>query len=102
MNNEVIVCIIERGKADAVVKAAVAAGAGGATIFFGRGSGAMTFSFFHSLNVDLAKEIIIILVGHDTRPKVVEAITQTAHLDEPGKGLLFTFPVSEVRGITVK
>ena len=102
MNNEVIVCILERGKADEVVKAAVTAGAGGATILFGRGSGATTFSFFHSLNVDSAKEVVIILVGHETRNLVVESISQTACLNEPGKGLLFTFPVSEMRGISTR
>ena len=99
MNNEGIVCIIERGKADAVVKAAIAAGAGGATIFFGRGSGAQTFSFFHSLNVDSAKEIIIIIVTPETRAAVVDALTAAARLNEPGKGLLFTFPITEIRGI---
>ena len=99
MNNEGIVCIIERGKADATVKAAIAAGAGGATIFFGRGSGAQTFSFFHSLNVDSAKEIIIIIVNPKIRDAVVDAITASARLDEPGKGILFTFPITEVRGI---
>ena len=102
MSNEVLFCIIERGKADTVVKAAIAAGAGGATIFFGRGSGATTFSFFHSLNVDSAKEVIVIVVGPETREAVVEAVTQSARLNEPGKGLLFTFPVSEVRGITAR
>ena len=99
MSAEGIFCIIERGKADAVAKAAVSAGAGGATIFFGRGSGAMTFSFFHSLNVDSAKEIIIIVVTQEVRDAVVDAISKAACLDKQGKGVLFTFPVSEIRGI---
>ena len=39
MGLEAIVCILERGKANDVVKKAVEAGARGATIFFARGSG---------------------------------------------------------------
>jgi Nitrogen regulatory protein PII len=99
MNAEGIICIIERGKADAVTKAAVKAGAGGATVFFGRGAGAATFSFFHSLNIDSAKEIITIVVTAEARAAVVNAISKAAQLDEPGKGILFTFPITEVRGI---
>ena len=55
MELEAIICIVERGRANDVVHQAVEAGAGGATIFFGRGSGETTFSFFHSLKVESAK-----------------------------------------------
>lgn len=99
MSSEAIVCIIERGKANEVVKQAVEAGAGGATIFFARGAGESTFSFFHTLSVDTCKEVIIVLVRADIRDKVVEAMSNAAHIDEKGRGLIFTAPISEIRGI---
>lgn len=100
MNLEAIVCIVERGRANEVVRKAVEAGAGGATIFYGRGSGETTFSFFHSLKVESAKEIIIILVEQSKRTAVVEATAAAASVEEAGRGILFTVPVSEIRGIT--
>lgn len=101
MKSEVIVCIVERGKADAVVKKAVAAGAGGATIFYGRGAGENTFSFFHSLNVDSSKEIILILATEAGKAAIIDAIVMEARLEEHGRGILFTLPAGDVRGIKV-
>lgn len=90
---EAIVCIIERGKADAVVKDAVKAGAKGATIFYGRGGGEQTFSFFHSLNVAPSKEVIIILVSNEEVDKIFDAVAASAKVHEKGKGIVFTVPV---------
>lgn len=99
MSSEAIVCVVERGKANEVVKKAVEAGAGGATIFFGRGAGESTFSFFHTLSVDTSKEVIIVLVRAEIRDKVVEAMANAARIDEKGRGVIFTAPISSVRGI---
>lgn len=101
MGLEAIVCILERGKANDVVKKAVEAGARGATIFFARGSGETTFSFFHSLNVETSKEAIIILVSPETKDKVIEAVAAAARVEEKGVGILFTVPVNEIRGLTL-
>ena len=97
MGIKAIVYIVERGKANAIVKKAVAAGATGATIFFARGAGEDTFSFFHSLNIDSSKEVILTLVPEDKKQAIIDAIC-TAAKEEKGKGLIFTFPIDEIIG----
>ena len=99
MNAEAIFCVVERGKADSVVKKAVEAGAGGATIFYGRGSGEATFSFFHSLKVESSKEVIIIVVTQEKKAKILDAILAASHVDEDGKGILFTMPIGDIHGM---
>ncbi|MGI5870150.1 MAG: P-II family nitrogen regulator [Kiritimatiellia bacterium] len=98
MELEAIICIVERGKAQDVVHKAVDAGAGGATIFYGRGAGETTFSFFHSLKIESSKEIIIIIVTSEKKAAVVEAMVEAARVEENGRGVLFTVPVNEIRG----
>lgn len=93
---EAIICIIERGKADAVVKEAVKAGATGATIFYGRGGGEQTFSFFHSLNVAPSKEVIIILAEDAEVDNIFNAVAEAAKVQEKGKGIVFTLPVGRI------
>ncbi|NLB68122.1 MAG: P-II family nitrogen regulator [Lentisphaerae bacterium] len=99
MSAEAVFCVVERGKADRIVKKAVKAGARGATIFYGRGAGADTFSFFHNLNVESSKEIIVIIVTEKTREPILSALLAESHVDEEGRGILFTIPITEVHGI---
>ncbi len=94
-----IVCIVERGKADAVVKKAVEGGATGATIFYGRGSGEAVFSFFKSLGVESSKEVIMILVRNDACRGIMDIAAEAAHVEQKGKGIVFSVPVDDVRGI---
>lgn len=99
MSSEALFCVVERGKADRIVKKAVEAGARGATIFYGRGAGADTFSFFHNLNVESSKEIIVIVVPEEKKEKILGAILAESHVDEEGRGILFTVPVGEMHGM---
>ncbi len=99
MSAEAVFCVVERGKADRIVKKAVEAGARGATIFYGRGAGADTFSFFHNLNVESSKEIIIIVVPPAKKETILSAILAESHVDEEGRGILFSVPVGEMHGM---
>jgi len=95
-----IVAIVERGKADFIVDRAKARGAGGATILFGRGTGQDEFKkLFHHLHVEASKEIIIILSPESRVQPILEAIIEAGKLKEPGKGIAFTIPVSELVGL---
>lgn len=95
MENELLVCILERGKAPNVCKAAIAAGASGATITYGRGAGETTFSFFHSLNVDSSKEIIYILIPQRLHRPVFDAVCEAAKVYEKGRAIVYAIPVLE-------
>ena len=61
-----ITCIVQRGKADGVVQAAQDAGAQGATICYGYGSGVRERLGVLGLAIDVEKEIITTLVADDT------------------------------------
>jgi nitrogen regulatory protein PII len=99
MEEVVIFAVVERGRADEIVKKATAAGATGATIFFGRGSGEKTVPFFRSLNIEAAKEVIIIVCQREKAQAIYEAVTSAGHFHEHGKGLAFMLPVLAVDGL---
>ncbi len=65
MEVKCIVAIVERGKADAVVEKAKKAGADGATILYGRGTGQSEALRFFNLHIEASKEVIIILSDID-------------------------------------
>ncbi len=84
-----ITCVVQRGKAEAVVQAAQDAGAQGATIYFGSGSGVRERLGLLGLAVDVEKEIITILVGDDQLDRVFERMYFSAELDLPGAGIIY-------------
>ena len=84
-----ITCVVQRGKAEEVVRAAQDAGAQGATIHFGNGSGVRERLGLLGLAVDVEKEIITILVGDDQLDRVFERMYFAAELDLPGAGIIY-------------
>lgn len=101
MNYEAIVVIVERGKANAIVKKVAEAGAHGATIAYGRGSGEQVFSFFRSLQVESSKEIILIISPEDKLQHLFDVVVDAAKVKEKGKGIAFTIPIRNLTGIRV-
>lgn len=100
MEYEAIVVIVERGKANAVVQKVAAAGAHGATIAYGRGSGEQVFSFFRSLQIESSKEIILIISPVDKLDALFEVVVEAAKVKEKGKGIAFTVPIRNLTGIS--
>lgn len=94
-----IVVIVERGEADKIVKAAKKVGATGATIFYGRGTGENEVKKFLDISIKNAKEIILMLVETSKLKIVADKLTEAGHLDEPGKGIIFSMPVSHLTGL---
>jgi len=84
-----ITCVVQRGKAEAVVEAAQDAGTQGATIYFGSGSGIRERLGLLGLAVDVEKEIITILVGDDQLDRIFERMYFAAELDLPGAGIIY-------------
>lgn len=93
-----IISIVERGKADQVVEGAKSAGAVGATIFFGRGTGETEARRFFNISVESAKEIIIILAEESQRDKIVKAMTKAGGFEDAGAGIIFTFDIESLVG----
>ena len=84
-----ITCVVQRGKADAVVQAAQDAGAQGATIYYGYGSGVRERLGVLGLAVDVEKEIITTLVADDQVDRIFESVYFAAELDVPGAGIIY-------------
>ncbi len=94
-----IVAIVERGRADYVVKRAKKAGAQGATILYGRGTGESEVKKFLNVHIESSKEIILILTEKEKCRQIFEEIVEAGKLKEPGTGIIFTFPISNLVGL---
>lgn len=94
-----IITIVERGKADKIVEHAKKAGASGATIMYGRGTGEHEIKRFLNINIDSSKEIIIILTETEKYKQIKEAIIKAGRIKEAGTGIIFTVPVTDLIGL---
>ncbi len=88
-----ITCIVERGKADAVVKAAMAAGAPAATISFARGTGIRERLGLLKIAISPEKEVIYIVAPHATADGIFDAMAKAGEIELPGKGFIYMVPV---------
>lgn len=90
-----ITCIVQRGRADDLVRAAQEAGAQGATIYYGRGSGVRERLGLLGITVEVEKEIINILVANDQVDAVFEKMYLVGNMDTPGMGLMYVTPLDK-------
>lgn len=94
-----IVTIVERGRADSIVKEAKKAGASGATIFYGRGTGESEVKKFLQINIESSKEIILIMAKENDCKEIMRAITMAGQLKKPGTGITFSLPIVDLIGL---
>jgi len=96
---ELITCVIQRGKGDKLAKAALDAGAGGATVFFARGMGLRERLGLLGLAIVPEKEVIMIVSKKEETPRIFDAIVKAGHLDVPGMGIAYVIPILSVAGL---
>ena len=94
-----IIAVVERGRADKVVEAAKKAGAAGATIFYGRGTGESEVKKFLNIHVEASKEIIILLTEIEKYKSIMKAMVEAGELKKPGTGIIFTVGVENLVGL---
>lgn len=97
--HDLVVAIVNRGYADLVMDAALPAGARGGTVVHARGAGAREASQFFGITIAPEKEMVLILVRHDKKVPVMQAVTRGAGLTSQGQGLVFSLPVTDVMGV---
>lgn len=90
-----ITCIVQRGAADAIVQAAREAGAQGATIFYGRGTGVRERLGVLGITVEVEKEVIQVVVSTDQADHVFERMYVAGKLDTPGMGFMYLTPLEK-------
>lgn len=96
---QVITIIVDKGKAEDVIEAAISAGSKGGTIINGRGSGIHETSKLFSMDVEPEKEIVIILSEVDMTESITSVIREKLNIDEPGKGIIYIQGVNKTYGI---
>lgn len=96
---DMVVAVVGRGFSDYVVSAARDAGATGATIIYGRGTSEEDAQVMGIL-LQPEREVVLVLVKHEDRKKIMQAIVNKTSIIEEGRGVCFSMPVSgQVFGI---
>ncbi len=92
-----ITCIVQRGVADVVIKAAQRAGAQGATVFYARGSGIRQRRMgVLGVTVNAEKEVVYIVASTDQADRIFEKMYLAGNLDTPGMGMIYMTPVEKM------
>lgn len=91
----VITCIVQRGKADDVMKAASKAGASGATIYFARGTGIREKLGLLGIAIQAEKEVISICVPEANARPIFDAMVRAGKLNTPGMGFIYQTKVDK-------
>jgi nitrogen regulatory protein PII len=90
-----ITCIVQRGLADTIIEAAREAGAQGATVHFAQGTGVRERLGVLGVAVEVAKEVINVVVGTDQVDRVFQVMYLAGKLDTPGMGFIYITPLEK-------
>lgn len=93
-----ITCIVQRGKADKVVDAALEAGAEGATIYYARGRGVREKLGLSKWLIRPQKEVILIVTRPQETDGVFDSVVQAGQLDKKGMGFALLHKVDRAIG----
>jgi nitrogen regulatory protein PII len=102
MHFKLIIVLVEDTKTTAVVDAARAAGATGATVINqARGEGIQKSKTFFGLNLEIQRDAILLLVEEHMSRLILETITKVGEFDDkPGTGIAFQIDVEDAVGIS--
>lgn len=99
MRFKLILSSVKPGIADDIVDAAKDAGATGATILPGKGTGIHEAKTFFGLSLEAQTDIILFLVEEHLVLKILDRIKDAGNFHEPGTGIAFVIPVEHVVGL---
>ena len=94
-----ITCVLQRGRANDVAKAAMQAGASGATVFTARGMGVGEIAGALGFPIVPQKEVIMIVASEQITSKIFEVVRMTAELDTLGMGIGYVVPIGQSAGL---
>ena len=98
MYNAIFV-IVDRGKAEAVMDAALEMGARGGTVIKARGAGVHETSKLFSMDIEPEKEIVFVLSKASQTEKIVTGVRDKLEIDKPGNGVIFCQDVNQTYGL---
>ena len=99
LKHDLIVTILKKGCAEGIVRASKEAGAEGATIFFGRGTGIHEQKKLLGIPIEPEKEIVFTVITADKTEQVLDAIIEAGRLNQPGTGIAFVVELKKVAGV---
>ncbi len=94
-----IAAIVDRGCGSDVMDAAREAGAGGGTIIHSRGIETDEATGFWGLSLQEEKQIVLILAKHESKVKIMSAISEKCGMNTKAKGIVVSLPIDSVMGI---
>ena len=94
-----IFVVVDKGKAESVIDAAVAAGSRGGTIINARGSGIHENNMLFAMPIEPEKEIILIISEENLTDSIILSIKENLKIDEPGNGILFAVDINKAYGL---
>ncbi len=99
MKFKLIIATVKTDVTDDIVDAAKAAGATGATIIPGHGTGVREAKTFFGLNLETQTDLLVFLLEEHLVEVVMEAIYEAGQFVKPGTGIAFVLPVDQVAGL---
>nr|CRH07539.1 putative nitrogen regulatory protein P-II family proteins-like protein [Candidatus Magnetococcus massalia] len=99
MQFKLIVIMSRTDLTDHIIDAAKKAGATGATVLPGRGTGIHEARTFFGLTLDTQRDVTLMLIEEHMVRIVLDAIYQAGQFREPGTGIAFALSVDEVAGM---
>ncbi len=94
-----IMVVVERGKAEDAIEAATKAGSRGGTIIHARGSSIHETSKVFSMDIEPEKEIVLIISEKHLTEKIASSISEQLHMNEPGNGIIFIQDINKTYGL---
>ncbi|MCU0734820.1 MAG: P-II family nitrogen regulator [Methylotetracoccus sp.] len=102
MHFKLIVATVDEDKTDAVLDAARAAGATGATLLNqARGEGLKPPTTFFGLSLEMRRDVLLLLVEEHLSRRILESIAKAGEFDDtPGTGIAFQVDVEDAIGVS--
>ena len=94
-----IMVVVDRGKAEAVTEAAAKAGSRGGTIIHARGSSIHETSKVFSMDIEPEKEIVLIISDKNKTDEITASINEQLLINEPGNGIIFVQDINKAYGL---
>ncbi|MGI6701304.1 MAG: P-II family nitrogen regulator [Christensenellales bacterium] len=95
-----IVTIVNKGKADEVMEACRREGVKGGTLLKGRGQGIHEQIKLFGIHIEPEKDILLNIVERDKTESVLKAINAAVDLDKPSNGIAFVLEVQRAAGLS--
>jgi len=102
MHFKLVITLIEDSKTNDVVEAARKAGATGSTVINqARGEGIKKSHTFFGLNLEIQRDVILLLVEEHLSRSILETIARVGEFEEkPGTGIAFQIDVEDAVGVS--